>query len=207
MHRIFNPFFTTRPTGKGTGLGLSISLGIVTEHGGRIWAENTGSGARFIVELPRISCDERVGLTTVRPMPAPRPESLSILVADDEEALRTALDRYLLSEGHAVVAVGSGSEAIWRGEGDEHFDVVLLDLRMPDVSGEDVFERWRRERPDLSERVVFITGDIVSADLQGFLRGSGRPYIAKPFEFSSILEVLPPRPTQPRSYTAARSSA
>lgn len=191
MHQIFNPFFTTKPTGKGTGLGLSISLGIVGEHGGHIWAENVAGGARFTVELPRVTCDERVALTLVPSSPVPQPESLRILVADDEEALRVALGRFLSSEGHSVVAVGSGSEAIWRAEGDEEFDVLLIDLRMPDVSGQQVFERWRRERPELSDRVVFITGDIVSADLQSFLQGAGRPYIAKPFEFSAIVDVLP----------------
>ena len=102
-----------------------------------------------------------------------------------------ALERFLSSEGHAVVAVGSGSEAIWRAEGDELFDVLLIDLRMPDVSGQQLFERWRRERRELSERVVFITGDIVSADLQTFLRAAGRPYISKPFEFTAIVDVLP----------------
>jgi two-component system NtrC family sensor kinase len=191
MHQIFNPFFTTKPTGKGTGLGLSISLGIVGEHGGRIWAENVAGGARFTVELPRVACDERAALSLVPATPPPHPESLRILVVDDEEALRTALGRFLSSEGHSVVAVGSGSEAIWRAEGDEEFDLVLLDLRMPDVSGQQVFERWRRERPELSDRVVFITGDIVSADLQSFLRGTGRPYIAKPFEFTAVVDILP----------------
>lgn len=191
MHQIFNPFYTTKPTGKGTGLGLSISLGIVSEHGGRIWVENVAGGARFTVELPRIECEERVTLTVVPSVTPSRPESLRILIADDEEALRTALERFLSSEGHSVVPVGSGSEAIWRAEGDEDFDVVLLDLRMPDVSGQQVFERWHRERRELSERVVFITGDIVSAELQTFLRGTGRPYIAKPFEFAAIVDVLP----------------
>jgi two-component system NtrC family sensor kinase len=193
MHQIFNPFYTTKPTGKGTGLGLSISLGIVSEHGGRIWAENVSGGARFTVELPRIECENRVPLTLVPSAPPPHPESLRILVADDEEALRVALERFLSAEGHSVVVVGSGSEAIWRGEGDEEFDVVLLDLRMPDVSGQQVFERWRRDRRELSDRVVFITGDIVSSDLQTFLHGTGRPYIAKPFEFSAIVDVLPPK--------------
>lgn len=191
MHQIFNPFFTTKPTGKGTGLGLSISLGIVSGHGGRIWAENAAGGARFTVELPRVDCGERAPLTLVSSAPAAKAESLRILVADDEESLRIALARFLSSEGHTVVAVGSGSEAIWRAEGDEKFDALLIDLRMPDVSGQQLFERWRRERRELSERVVFMTGDIVSADLQSFLRGSGRPYISKPFEFSAIVEVLP----------------
>jgi len=194
MHQLFNPFFTTKPTGKGTGLGLSISLGIVSEHGGRIWAENAAAGARFLVELPRVPVDDPATLTLLPHVAhVPHAESLRILVADDEEPLRVALERFLSSEGHAVVAVGSGSEAIWRGEGEEEFDAVLLDLRMPDVSGQQVFERWRQDRRDLSDRVIFITGDIVSADLQAFLLGTGRPYIAKPFEFNAIVEVLPHR--------------
>ena len=195
MHQLFIPFFTTKATGKGTGLGLSISLGIVSEHGGRIWAENVAGGARFCVELPRVSCDARPALSMVRSAPAPRRDSLRILVADDEEALRVALDRFLSAQGHAVVSVGSGSEAIWRAEGEEEFDAVLLDLRMPDVSGQQVFERWSQSSPRLSERVVFLTGDIVSPDLQSFLCGTGRPYLAKPFDFSQILDVLPSRRT------------
>ena len=191
LHQIFNPFFTTKPTGKGTGLGLSISLGIVSEHGGRIWAENVAGGARFTVELPRVACDEHAALSLIPVVPPAQPESLRILVVDDEESLRIALERFLSSEGHSVVTVSSGSEAIWRAEGGEDFDIVLLDLRMPDVSGQQVFERWRRDRHELSDRVVFITGDIVSVELQTFLVGSGRPYIAKPFEFTAVVDILP----------------
>ena len=191
MHHLFEPFFTTKATGKGTGLGLSISLGIVSEHGGRIWAENVAGGARFCVDLPRVIGSAPPALSVVQTAPAPRRDSLRILVADDEEALRGALHRFLSAKGHSVVAVGSGSEAIWRAEGDEEFDAVLLDLRMPDVSGQQVFERWSKSSPRLSERVVFITGDIVSPDLQTFLKSTGRPYLAKPFEFSQIVDVLP----------------
>jgi two-component system NtrC family sensor kinase len=191
MHQLFVPFFTTKATGKGTGLGLSISLGIVSEHGGRIWAENVAGGARFCVELPRVSCDARPTLSMVQSAVVPRRDSLRILVADDEEALRTALDRFLSARGHSVVSVGSGSEAIWRAEGEEEFDAVLLDLRMPDVSGQQVFERWSQSTPRLSERVVFITGDIVSPDLQSFLKCTGRPFLAKPFEFQDVIDVLP----------------
>jgi two-component system NtrC family sensor kinase len=188
---IFNPFFTTKPTGKGTGLGLSISLGIVSEHNGRIRAENLkGGGCRFVVELPRI-VPKRRSVPVAPSAPAPPPPGLRILVADDEEPIRIALDRFLTTAGHTVVTVSSGSEVLWRGEGDEIFDVILLDMRMPDVSGKQIFERWTRERRDLAERVVFLTGDIVSPDLQGFLSGTARPYLSKPFEFEGILRVLP----------------
>ena len=191
MSRLFVPFFTTKPSDKGTGLGLPISLGIVREHGGRIWAENVAGGARFCVDLPLVSCEERPAHNVVDCAPVTRRDSLRILVVDDEEGLRGALNRFLTAKGHSVVAVGSGSEAIWRAEGEEEFDAVLLDLRMPDVSGQQVFERWSTSSPALSERVVFITGDIVSPDLQGFLESTGRPYLAKPFSFSEIMEVLP----------------
>jgi two-component system NtrC family sensor kinase len=188
---VFNPFYTTKPTGQGTGLGLSISLGIVGEHNGRIWAENVpGSGCRFTLELPRLAASSRAPVIAPN---APRASQtgLRILVADDEEPIRTALERFLTMSGHAVVTVSSGSETIWRCEGDEVFDVILLDIRMPDVSGRQIFERWRREHRELRERTIFLTGDIVSTDLQSFLVGTGRPFVAKPFEFDAILRVLP----------------
>ena len=189
---IFNPFFTTKPTGQGTGLGLSISLGIVSEHGGRIWAERATPGARFCIELPVVQTGKRAPAATTHAATQPAP-SLRVLVVDDEEPIRMALERFLTSAGHQVVTVASGSEAIWRGEGDEVFDAVLLDMRMPDVSGQQIFQRWSADRPDLAERVVFLTGDIVSADLQDFLTSTGRPFLPKPFEFDAVVRALPGR--------------
>lgn len=189
---IFNPFYTTKPTGQGTGLGLSISLGIVSEHGGRIWAERSTPGARFCIELPLVQTGKRA-VVAAPAKPAPTTPALRVLVVDDEEPIRMALERFLTSAGHHVVTVSSGSEAIWRGEGDEVFDAVLLDMRMADVSGQQIFERWRADRPDLAERVVFLTGDIVSADLQAFLSSTGRPYLPKPFEFDAVVRALPGR--------------
>jgi two-component system NtrC family sensor kinase len=189
---IFNPFFTTKPTGQGTGLGLSISLGIVSEHGGRIWAERSNPGARFCIELPLIQTGKRAPSAVGAVAAAPAP-SLRVLVVDDEEPIRMALERFLTTAGHQVVTVSSGSEAIWRAEGDEVFDAVLLDMRMPDVSGQQIFQRWSADRPDLAARVVFLTGDIVSADLQAFLVSTGRPYLPKPFEFDAVVRALPSR--------------
>jgi two-component system NtrC family sensor kinase len=190
LERIFNPFYTTKPVGHGTGLGLSISLGIISEHGGRIWAENVaGGGARFCVDLPRIA--PAGGSAAAPPAAAPPPSpALRILLADDEAAIRHALSRFLEKSGHSVVAVDSGSGAMAAVENDS-FDAILLDMRMPDVSGKQVFEEWERAHPELARRVVFLTGDIVSTDLQQFLASTGRPFIAKPFELEAVLRVLP----------------
>ena len=190
LERIFNPFFTTKPTGSGTGLGLSISLGIISEHGGRIWAENVdGGGARFCIELPLTGGPGDI--CPAPPAPAAQPiAGLHILVVDDEEPIRVALERFLTREGHRVVIAATGGEAL-ESAASQYFDVILLDMRMPDVSGQQIFERWTRERPDLAARIVFLTGDVVSPDLQSFLSRTGRPLISKPFQFGEILQALP----------------
>src|SRR5213078_3987908 len=102
VERIFNPFFTTKPTGSGTGLGLSISLGIVREHEGKIWAENaTQGGARFVIELPVVA-PRATGDFPSTPVVQPVTDRLHVLVVDDEASVRVALQRYLSSRGHEV---------------------------------------------------------------------------------------------------------
>ena len=192
IERIFNPFFTTKPTGSGTGLGLSISLGIVREHEGRIWAENApSSGARFIVELPVIK--------RRAPGDAPAPlhvhatndnDRLRVLVVDDEASVRVSLQRYLAGRGHQVETTASGQDALNRLRA-ASYDAVILDMRMPDLSGEQLFERLRSSDPSHAERVIFTTGDLVNEQMRRFLDGTGRPCVAKPFEFASFDQVLP----------------
>lgn len=189
LEQIFNPFFTTKPTGTGTGLGLSISLGIVTEHGGRIWAENThAGGARFCVELPIVELTEPADTEDTLPVPS-APRGLRVLVVDDEESLRIALERYLEGAGHAVVTTGSGREALKLVAG-QPFDAVILDMRMPDMSGKQIFEQVLERWPALAEHVVFTTGDTVSAELRAFLKKTGRPFVPKPFDFAAMEQAL-----------------
>ena len=190
VERIFNPFFTTKPTGSGTGLGLSISLGIVREHEGRIWAENAPqSGARFVVELPIIeprASGEFPAVAAVHPVG----DRLRILVVDDEASVRVALQRYLASRGHEVETTASGQDALARLRATT-YDAVIVDMRMPDLSGEQLFERLRGDDPAHAERVIFTTGDLVSEQMRRFLDGSGRPCVPKPFEFASFDQALP----------------
>jgi len=189
LERIFNPFFTTKSDGHGTGLGLSISLGIISEHSGRIWAENAaGAGARFCVDLPVVAAAP-ASASAEADSQASGPKNLDILVVDDEAPIRLALSRFLEKAGHTVVMVDSGSKAIEAAR-DRMFDTVFLDIRMPDISGQTVYRQWQARRPDLAERVVFLTGDIVSEDLFQFLTGTGRPFIAKPFDLDVVLQSL-----------------
>ena len=190
LERIFNPFFTTKPTGHGTGLGLSISLGIVREHEGRIWAENAPQGgARFVVELPVIT--PRVSGEFPAALAAhPVGDSLHILVVDDEASVRVALQRYLAARGHDVETTASGQDALGLLRGGA-YDAVIVDMRMPDLSGEQLFEQLRSADREHAERVIFTTGDLVSEQMRRFLDGSGRPCVPKPFEFSSFDQVLP----------------
>jgi two-component system, NtrC family, sensor kinase len=191
LERIFNPFYTTKALGQGTGLGLSISLGIISEHGGRVWAENLlAGGSRFCIDLPVLAPAETATPEPVAARPGPTAGGLRILVADDELPLRLALSQYFRQLGHAVVAVASGREAIAAADA-ERFDAVVLDMRMPDISGKQVFEHWQGRAPHLAERVVFLTGDIVSTELKDFLNQTGRPFLSKPFELDALLPHLP----------------
>ena len=190
IERIFNPFFTTKPTGSGTGLGLSISLGIVREHEGRIWAENAQqSGARFVVELPVIEprpSGEYQAIAAVHPVG----DKLRVLVVDDEASVRVSLQRYLAGRGHEVETTASGQDALARLRAST-YDAVIVDMRMPDLSGEQLFERLRGDDPDHAERVIFTTGDLVNEQMRRFLDGTGRPCVPKPFEFASFDQALP----------------
>ncbi|HEV8266049.1 MAG TPA: PAS domain S-box protein [Gemmatimonadales bacterium] len=190
LERIFNPFFTTKPTGSGTGLGLSISLGIVRTHEGRIWAENAPhGGARFLVELPLIT-PRASGEFAATPAVHQAGDSLHILVVDDEASVRVSLQRYLAGRGHDVETTASGQEALGLLRAGA-YDAVIVDMRMPDVSGEQLFEELRGVDPEHAGRVIFTTGDVVSEQMRRFLDASGRPCVPKPFEFSSFDQVLP----------------
>ncbi|MGH7568937.1 MAG: hybrid sensor histidine kinase/response regulator [Gemmatimonadales bacterium] len=203
LDRIFNPFFTTKPTGSGTGLGLSISLGIVRGHDGRIWAENTSPrGARFVVELP-IVVARPSGDQPAVPVAPTATDRLRILVVDDEASVRVALQRYFTSRGHEVVATSSGQDALTRLRA-AAYDAVIVDMRMPDLSGKQLFERLRAggaaegvdgggtaQDQAHADRVIFTTGDLVNEQMRRFLDSTGRPCIHKPFEFSAFDQVLP----------------
>jgi PAS domain S-box-containing protein len=193
VNRIFNPFFTTKGVGKGTGLGLSISDGIVREHGGSIRVETRpGAGATFIIDLPYVPVPATAAPRVVPDTPQPPARgggSKAVLVIDDEPSVRDALCAYLISIGHEAEGVASGSEALTRVAA-RRFDAVLLDLRMPDMSGDEVFAALQRQAPELAARTVFVTGDTQSEEASAFIRSTGRPCISKPFILDDVANLL-----------------
>jgi two-component system NtrC family sensor kinase len=189
IDQVFNPFFTTKQVGEGTGLGLSISDGIVRQHGGQISVRSSpGQGTTFSIELPLT----RAPKPSAKPEPALADGDASprvFLVVDDELAIRTALARYLRKEGHVVDAVASGAEALALTR-KRRYDGILLDLRMPDLLGEDVYASLRERDPEHARRVVFTTGDVQSDGARTFLHDAGRPYVAKPFTLATVTKLL-----------------
>ncbi|NUR35863.1 MAG: response regulator [Gemmatimonadaceae bacterium] len=187
--RIFNPFYTTKPVGQGTGLGLSISDGIVREHGGQIRVESQpGEGATFLIELPLLTTAPRA-----RPVPqAPQPVASAgrrVLVVDDETAMRSAISTFLTSLGHTVTSTSGGVEARALLDANE-YDVVLLDLRMPDLGGDTLYEELRDRDPRHARRVVFVTGDVQSDQTRRFLARAERPVVGKPFQLDDLATVI-----------------
>lgn len=189
LDRIFNPFFTTKPVGQGTGLGLSISDGIVHEHGGRIRVDSMpGRGATFIVELPRVDAPTSEPATD-----AVTAESgvsrRSVLVVDDEPAMRAAISAFLRSLGHEVEVAASGTAARALLAANE-YDVVLMDLRMPGLGGEVLYRELCQQKPEMARRVVFVTGDLQSGAARGFLAEAGRRVLGKPFQLDDLAAIV-----------------
>jgi two-component system, NtrC family, sensor kinase len=184
LPRIFDPFFTTRRVGEGTGLGLALSHGIVTEHGGQIWARSEeGDGATFVVELPLAGAEAASVAVDVDGDSAPR--CCATLIVDDEPGVRRSARVYFERRGHHVAEAASGVEAL-RFLEEAAFDVVLLDLRMPGLSGEEVYAQIRECWPERASRVIFTTGDVVSASTRAFLQESGAVVFEKPYHLPEL---------------------
>lgn len=193
QERVFDPFFTTKEVGSGTGLGLSVAFGIVQEHGGSLTLApyERGRGARFTLTLPRVAMPATESDRADRGS-ADATGSLKgrrILVAEDEPVVLEFLTRVLRQEGVEVLAAKDGEEAWQKIEGQD-FDLVLADIRMPRMDGQELYERIAAERPDLLRRVVFSSGDLTRPETLAFLESLPNRILAKPLQVETVRHVL-----------------
>jgi len=191
--RIFDPFFTTKGVGAGTGLGLSVSFGIVNEHGGRIELRQASGdgGAIFHVWLPVVAAESvqaRPVQTEVQ-ISSNTLEGCRILIAEDEPVVLDVMARVLQTEGAVVTLARDGEEA-WELLNEQEFDLIVADLRMPKVTGQELYERAVTERPDLLRRFVFATGDLAREETVAFLEQVPNRFVAKPLVAETVRQVL-----------------
>ncbi|MCB0154502.1 MAG: response regulator, partial [Anaerolineae bacterium] len=177
--------------GQGTGLGLSICFGIISEHKGRIRAENNpGGGASFLIELPvRIP-----HAAPVVPSPSIEPAAvpaapLRVLAIDDEPSLLLLLERIFRQLGHTIDTAADGQSALQKLQ-TFGYDLIICDILMPDLLGPELYEVVSQEYPELAHRFVFITGNVVDVETRLFLEKSGVPWLSKPFLPDDIHRVI-----------------
>ncbi len=188
MGRIFDPFFTTKPIGVGTGLGLSICHSIVTGMGGEITASNRGDrGACLRVEL--LPAAARVAPAATSPAVFAQSDGrATVLVVDDERAVGMILGRVLAQ--HDVTTVTSAREALDLIAGGKCFDLILSDLMMPGMSGMEFYETVARERAEVAERMVFMSGGAFTPSARAFLDRIPNQRLEKPFNVATVRDVV-----------------
>jgi CheY-like chemotaxis protein len=194
--RLFEPFFTTKPQGVGTGVGLSVCHGIVAAHGGEIRLEpQQRPGATFLVRLPRTPAE------AAEPAEAPvrRRRPARILVVDDEPEVGQMLIDILERDGYRVDRANSGREALSRLRTSK-VDLILSDLRMPDLDGPALYRELEAQRPELLSRIVFMTGDTLGGDMSGFLTDTGVRVLEKPLDPAGVRAKI-------QGYLARRAGA
>ena len=188
MEKLFTPFFSTKKVGEGTGLGLSTCHGIIAEHNGRIYAESeVGKGATFIVELPiiRQQKEEEAKLSESDTREAGEAVKARILVVDDEPAITQVLKRVLTGEGYEVEITDKAKAALGLIKGGK-YALILLDIKLPDMSGIELYQHLDKTAMSLTQRIIFITGDVLGTDTMDFFSRTGASYVTKPFDMEQL---------------------
>jgi CheY-like chemotaxis protein len=189
MARIFEPFFTTKEIGKGTGLGLATVYGIIKQHQGWIEVESqVGQGTTFKVFLP-LPTKAEAREVIQQPKVAPGGTE-TILVVEDEPALRELVQEILQKKGYRVLDAATGVEALklWE-QHKEDIDLLLTDMMMPEgVSGRELAERVLQERSDL--KVIYSSGYSLDSVSSGTQIGDGRNFLQKPYDPETLAQMV-----------------
>jgi len=214
LKKIFEPFFTTKEVGKGTGLGLSMVYGIIKQTGGYIFCESeVGKGTVFRIFLPRYLADTVAAVSGHAPAPeaivegasavaAAEPEpprqaevardlsgSASVLLVEDEDAVRLGGMRALISRGYAVHEASSGIEALQVYEDlDGKVDIVVSDVVMPEMDGPTLLGELRKRDPDI--KFIFVSGYAEDAFAKNLPADAKFGFLPKPFSLKQLATVV-----------------
>jgi CheY-like chemotaxis protein len=188
--RIFEPFFTTKEMNKGTGMGLATVYGIIKQHGGWIdVSTELGKGSQFRVFLPTTELPAEARENAATPM-ASAPQESTILVVEDDEAVRSLVREVLDHHGYRVIEAehGEAALAVWETYSEE-IDLLLTDMVMPGtINGLELSFRLLAKRPDL--KVIYTSGysaELFGSDVQ---LEDGRNYLPKPYLSSKLTAIL-----------------
>jgi PAS domain S-box-containing protein len=185
--RLFEPFFTTKGSGPAAGLGLATVQGIVRQHGGRVEVETApGRGSTFRMYLPT---PPAAAAAAAAPAAAAPRGAGTILLAEDEPAVRRLVVTVLQAQGYTVLEAGDGREAlaVWEAHGPA-VDLLLTDLLMPHVGGNELAARLRQRRPGLP--VVFMSGYTDDEQIRAALLTGEAPLLKKPFRTADLIRQV-----------------
>ncbi len=178
-------------------LALGPCEAIAGLHGAEVRVENRlEGGARYVISFPTPAFTqaepEKLPPSPPTAHPGESRETVSrprLLMVDDEPAILRSVGRYLDASGYEVIPVTTGQEAL-DALSSETYDAIITDLRMPEISGEELFEAIRDEHPEMASRIVFTSGDMTREASREFLENSGCPHLQKPYELTDLLEIL-----------------
>ncbi len=186
--RLTSPFRFTQSGGGGE-VEFALARALAQSAGGslRLRPRGGGSGAEVVVTLAR----SLLGAQTPPATPAENLPRMRILVVDDDAVNRQAMVLLLEREGHQVVAVENGVEAMERlGDRDTLFDAIVTDLQMPRLGGRAMYEQLVNGRPLLAKRFVFVTGDQARGETRAFLENCGQPSVTKPYDLGDLINAI-----------------
>lgn len=183
--RIFEPFFSTKAVGAGTGLGLSTVYGIVRQTDGFIFVDSApGQGAVFSIYLPRAEAEPAAAAVAEKPKGADLTGAGTILLVEDEDAVRLFASRALRNKGYTVLEARSGEGALDVLRTSEHIDAIVSDVVMPGMDGATLAGLVRIERPEI--RVILISGYSEDVALDQFSGADGIHFLPKPFSLQQL---------------------
>jgi PAS domain S-box-containing protein len=186
--RIFEPFFTTKERGKGTGLGLATVYGIVRQSAGYVEVDSTpGAGTTFSIYLPKTAV-----AADARAVPAPagvrRSRLETILVVDDDTAVRGVVRRILEGGGYRVIEAENGHAAIDAADSDTGIGILVTDMVMPEIGGRELALAIRGLHPDIA--VLLMSGYTNAPTLRTEIDDTGFAFIEKPFTAAALLQAV-----------------